>query len=251
VDAGAPVSDRRALLGERDRRLACDRRPRGGRAACATTRRANAGAIRVRDVPAPPLLDESSAVGAVDDRAVIPSAGRGGAGKRQGVTVRIWVDLSNSPHVPLLAPIVRHLRGDGHEVVLSARDHAFRRSSLHAALRRGRHRASHAVDGPSLLALADLVVGAGGTMNRESALLGTPTYTVFAAELAAVDAELIRRGLLYDLRDEGSEPRFGRGRLPGRGRSWTDTRSSRSSWTRSRRPRPGGVLRRSRLGHRP
>jgi predicted glycosyltransferase len=45
-------------------------------------------------------------------------------------------------------------------------------------------------------------------MNRESALLGTPTYTVFAGELAAVDAELIRRGLLYDLRDSASEPEF-------------------------------------------
>jgi predicted glycosyltransferase len=38
-------------------------------------------------------------------------------------------------------------------------------------------------------------------MNRESAVLGTPTYTVFAGELAAVDAELIRRGWLGDLRN--------------------------------------------------
>lgn len=59
------------------------------------------------------------------------------------------------------------------------------------------------VDGRSLLALADLVIGAGGTMNRESALLGTPTYTVFAGNLGAVDAELIRLGLLHDLRTTG------------------------------------------------
>lgn len=58
-------------------------------------------------------------------------------------------------------------------------------------------------DGRSLLALADLVIGAGGTMNREAALLGTPTYTVFAGKLAAVDAELIRLGLLHDLRTAG------------------------------------------------
>jgi uncharacterized protein len=64
------------------------------------------------------------------------------------------------------------------------------------------------VDGRSLLACADLTIGAGGTMNRESALLGTPTYTVFATKLASVDAELIRRGLLYDLRDEGTVPHF-------------------------------------------
>jgi predicted glycosyltransferase len=58
----------------------------------------------------------------------------------------------------------------------------------------------HAVDARSLLALADLAIGGGGTMNRESALLGTPTYTVFAGTLAAVDVELIRRGRLGDLR---------------------------------------------------
>ena len=57
-----------------------------------------------------------------------------------------------------------------------------------------------AVDGSSLLALADLSVGAGGTMNRESAVLGTPAYTVFAGKLAAVDAALIRQGRMHDLR---------------------------------------------------
>ena len=45
-------------------------------------------------------------------------------------------------------------------------------------------------------------------MNRESALLGTPTYTMFAGRLAAVDAELIRRGLLQDLRESDVELRF-------------------------------------------
>lgn len=66
----------------------------------------------------------------------------------------------------------------------------------------------HAIDGSSLLALADVAVGAGGTMNRESAVLGTPTYTVFAGELAAVDAELIRQGRLHDLRSEATDVVF-------------------------------------------
>jgi predicted glycosyltransferase len=43
-------------------------------------------------------------------------------------------------------------------------------------------------------------------MTREAALLGTPTYTVSLAELAAVDAELIRRGLIVDLREPGGLP---------------------------------------------
>ncbi len=62
------------------------------------------------------------------------------------------------------------------------------------------------VDGVSLLASADLVVGGGGTMTREAALLGTPTYTVFMPELAAVDEELMRLGRIVDLRRPGSWP---------------------------------------------
>ena len=50
------------------------------------------------------------------------------------------------------------------------------------------------VDGPSLVYAADLVVSAGGTMNREAALLGTPTWTTFAGELGAVDRMLIDAG---------------------------------------------------------
>lgn len=36
----------------------------------------------------------------------------------------IWIDLDNSPHVPLFAPIIRHYRSQGLEVVLTARDHS-------------------------------------------------------------------------------------------------------------------------------
>lgn len=59
---------------------------------------------------------------------------------------------------------------------------------------------ARAIEGASLLALADVVIGGGGTMNRESAVLGTPTYTVFAGKLASVDGELIRQGRMHDLR---------------------------------------------------
>jgi predicted glycosyltransferase len=50
------------------------------------------------------------------------------------------------------------------------------------------------VDGPSLVYAADLVVSAGGTMNREAALLGVPTWTTFAGELGGVDKMLIEDG---------------------------------------------------------
>jgi predicted glycosyltransferase len=58
----------------------------------------------------------------------------------------------------------------------------------------------HAVDGASLIAAADLVVSAGGTMNREAVALGTPVYTALAARLGAVDARLVAEGSLRPLR---------------------------------------------------
>jgi uncharacterized protein len=57
----------------------------------------------------------------------------------------------------------------------------------------------HAVDAQSLVALADLVVSAGGTMNREAVALGTPVYTTFAGRRGAVDDELIAAGRLRRL----------------------------------------------------
>ena len=58
-----------------------------------------------------------------------------------------------------------------------------------------------AVDAQSLIALADLVVSAGGTMNREAAALGVPVYTTYGGRLGGVDEELIREGRLRPLTD--------------------------------------------------
>jgi predicted glycosyltransferase len=58
-----------------------------------------------------------------------------------------------------------------------------------------------AVEAQSLIALADLVVSAGGTMNREAAALGIPVYTTFAGRLGGVDESLIRSGRLRPLAD--------------------------------------------------
>jgi uncharacterized protein len=58
-----------------------------------------------------------------------------------------------------------------------------------------------AVDAQSLIALADLVVSAGGTMNREAAALGVPVYTTYGGRLGGVDEMLIREGRLRPLTD--------------------------------------------------
>jgi uncharacterized protein len=60
---------------------------------------------------------------------------------------------------------------------------------------------AHAVDAQSLVAYADLVVSAGGTMNREAVALGTPVYTTFEGRLGAVDEKLLREGRLRRLYD--------------------------------------------------
>jgi predicted glycosyltransferase len=57
------------------------------------------------------------------------------------------------------------------------------------------------VDAQSLIALADLVVSAGGTMNREAVALGTPVYTTYGGRLGGVDESLIRAGRLRPLTD--------------------------------------------------
>lgn len=51
-----------------------------------------------------------------------------------------------------------------------------------------------AVDGRSLLCAADMFIGAGGTMTREAALLGVPTFSIFGGRAPAVDVWLERQG---------------------------------------------------------
>jgi predicted glycosyltransferase len=58
-----------------------------------------------------------------------------------------------------------------------------------------------AVDAQSLIAFADLVISAGGTINREAIALGTPVYTTFGGRLGGVDEALIREGRLRQLTD--------------------------------------------------
>ncbi len=96
-----------------------------------------------------------------------------------------------------------------------------------------------AVDAQSLIAYADVVVSAGGTMNREAVALGTPVYTIFSGRMGAVDERLIADGLLRPLstRQPGSSSSSASPR-PGRASRATRTSSSRRSSRRSQ----GGEL---------
>src|SRR5215213_7587360 len=63
------------------------------------------------------------------------------------------------------------------------------------------------LDGANLIAASDLVISAGGTINREAAALGVPAASIYAGRWAAVDEALVREGRLQrissvdDLRD--------------------------------------------------
>ena len=98
------------------------------------------------------------------------------------------------------------------------------RTDEQRALRRGLALPSvivpeRAVDAQSLIALADLVVSAGGTMNREAVALGVPVYTTYGGRLGGVDEVLIREGRLVPLTDPRAlelrkrDPALGDGRV--------------------------------------
>jgi predicted glycosyltransferase len=56
-----------------------------------------------------------------------------------------------------------------------------------------------AIDAQSLIAHADLVISAGGTMNREAVALRTPVFSTFEGRIGAVDERLIAEGRLRKL----------------------------------------------------
>ncbi|MCD6434272.1 MAG: DUF354 domain-containing protein [Candidatus Diapherotrites archaeon] len=59
-----------------------------------------------------------------------------------------------------------------------------------------------ALDGPSLLYFSDVMIGGGGTMNREAALLGVETYSIFTGKKGSVDKFLEQQGKLHFIKDK-------------------------------------------------
>jgi uncharacterized protein len=101
----------------------------------------------------------------------------------------------------LLPRLLRHLaEGERAQTVVLART-AEQRDAIRGL---GLERVivpDRAVDGRSLVAFADVLVSAGGTMNREAAVLGTPVWSIFEGRLGAVDELLTSEGRLRFLRD--------------------------------------------------
>jgi hypothetical protein len=97
-----------------------------------------------------------------------------------------------------LTGLVRDLAGRRNvTIVLVARDREQRERFLAQSPPRGLVAPEGPVDGFSLIAAADFVLGGGGAMEREAAALGTPAYTVSRRSPAAVDAALIAEGRIH------------------------------------------------------
>ena len=101
------------------------------------------------------------------------------------------VSLYHRFEAPLFGQVLDRLRG--HQVVVLPRVES-QRAELGDFIVPDR-----AIDAQSLMAFADLVVSAGGTMNREAVALGTPVWTTFEGRLGAVDERLIAEGRLRKL----------------------------------------------------
>jgi predicted glycosyltransferase len=95
---------------------------------------------------------------------------------------------------PLFAAVLERFRG--HQAVVLPRTPEQRAELVAAG---GFLIPEQAIDAQSLIAFADLVISAGGTMNREAVALGTPVWTTFEGRLGAVDERLIAEGRMRRL----------------------------------------------------
>jgi uncharacterized protein len=87
------------------------------------------------------------------------------------------------------------LANDNVQVILLPRNEAQRAAYSAGA---GRHLIVPAapLDGANLINASDLVISAGGTINREAAALGVPAFSIYAGQWASVDEELVKEGRL-------------------------------------------------------
>jgi predicted glycosyltransferase len=100
---------------------------------------------------------------------------------------------------PLYTGVIDRLAGDPRTTAVAIPRTDSQRAELAARADPSLVVPAQAVDAQSLIAFADLVVSAGGTMNREAAALGTPVYTIFSGRMGAVDEALIAAGSLREL----------------------------------------------------
>jgi uncharacterized protein len=155
--------------------------------------RYGAGPRKLRQYPG--LKEEYYLADFLPDVAVLAELGLDSAAPLAIVRTPPAVSLYHRFEHPVFAQLLERLRERAQTVVLP------RTAEQRAELSRagGYVIPERAVDAQSLVALADVVVSAGGTMNREAVALGTPVWTTFEGRLGAVDERLIADGRLKKL----------------------------------------------------
>jgi uncharacterized protein len=143
----------------------------------------------------PGLKEEYYLSDFVPDPAVIDELGLDCAAPIAVVRTPPAVSLYHRFENDLFGQVLERLRGE--QVVVLPRTSQQRAELARAG---GFVVPERAIDAQSLIAYADLVVSAGGTMNREAVALGAPVFTVFEGRLGAVDEHLIADGRLRRLR---------------------------------------------------
>jgi uncharacterized protein len=144
----------------------------------------------------PGLKEEYYLADFAPDDAVLAELGLDAAGPIAVVRTPPAVSLYHRFDHPLFGRLLERLRERAQVVVLPRT--AEQRAELAAA--GGYVVPDRVVDTQSLVALSDVVVSAGGTMNREAVALGTPVWTTFEGRLGAVDERLIADGRLLRVR---------------------------------------------------
>jgi uncharacterized protein len=144
----------------------------------------------------PGLKEEYYLADFAPDDAVLAELGLDAAGPIAVVRTPPAVSLYHRFDHPLFGRLLDRLRERAQVVVLPRT--AEQRAELAAA--GGYVVPDRVVDTQSLVALSDVVVSAGGTMNREAVALGTPVWTTFEGRLGAVDERLIADGRLLRVR---------------------------------------------------
>jgi uncharacterized protein len=153
------------------------------------------GATEATYRPYPGLKEEYYLADFEPDPAVLGELGLDTARPLAVVRTPPSVSLYHRFENPLFGQVLERLRSEAQVVVLPRTPE--QRAELAAA--GGFVVPERAVDAQSLVAYADAVVSAGGTMNREAVALGTPVWTTFEGRLGAVDERLIGEGRLKRL----------------------------------------------------
>ena len=145
----------------------------------------------------PGLKEEYYLADFVADRAVLDELGLDDSQPIAVVRTPPAVSLYHRFENPVFARVLDRLAATAQTVVLPRT--AEQRAELEG--REGLIVPEHAIDAQSLIAFSDLVVSAGGTMNREAVALGAPVFTTFEGRLGAVDERLLDEGRLRRLED--------------------------------------------------